>query len=118
MSGSSVWGVGESGWTIRSLEDKGRGMSWIVKGPQFQLEESGHPFVSNGEGLEVGGQGACVLVAGWQHAAGTGEEVSLAESTVRGGNWEPELGRNLGKGKRDGLEETEIRLYVMQGLVK
>ena len=33
-SGSSVWGVGESGWTIRSLEDKGRrGMSWIVKGP-------------------------------------------------------------------------------------
>lgn len=54
-SGSSVWGVGESGWTIRSLGDKGRrGMSWIVK---FQLEESGHPFISNGERVEVGGQG-------------------------------------------------------------
>lgn len=44
--------------------------------------------------------------------------MSLAENTVRGGNYEPELGRNLGKGKRDGLEAREIRLYVMQGLVK
>lgn len=44
--------------------------------------------------------------------------MSLAENTVRGGNYEPALGRNLGKGKRDGLEAREIRLYVMQGLVK
>ena len=55
----------------------------------------------------------------WVAACGRDRsQVSLAENTVRGGNWEPELGRNLGKGKRDGLEETEIRLYVMQGLVK
>lgn len=47
-----------------------------------------------------------------------GEEVSLSENTVRGGNCEPELGRNLGKGKRDGLEARKIRLHVMQGLVK
>ena len=44
--------------------------------------------------------------------------MSLAENTVRGGNYEPELGRNLGKGKKDRLEAREIRLYVMQGLVK
>lgn len=40
------------------------------------------------------------------------------QRTVRGGNCEPELGRNLGKGKKDRLQAREIRLYVMQGLVK